>query len=343
MRQIGTTSLGDGYGVAVSASGEIYVADAADNTVKVYDPADSGNFPDEESATIDGSATSTGEFTSLRDAALAVDRVSGNVYVLDNTQPANTEQPRARVHVFSAAGTYLGHLKYDVVHGAPTGIAVDNSATGTQGRVYVTSGNTHFGGVYVYAAGSAITATPRAPTIPPTPPGGDSLFPTVPIGGAAPPPGGISCEGDACQVLPPDPVDPTLTTLLPGLGNPKPRYVRYRHRAKKKKHGRQGKHRRHRAATATAKARTSLSTAAGPAASAAEAGPAGAPASAGGGSSAASAAAGTAAVLLPGAAGFDAAAYANGAVAATQAGSHPYSLEFSVALDQSGGRQIYAA
>jgi hypothetical protein len=33
-----------------------------------------------------------------------------------------------------------------------------------------------------------------------------------------------ACEGDACQSLPPDPIDPTLTTLLTGPGNPAVRY-----------------------------------------------------------------------------------------------------------------------
>ena len=43
--------------------------------------------------------------------------------------------------------------------------------------------------------------------------------------------------------------------------------------------------------------------------------------------------------LLPGSAGFDATAYADGGKAATQAGSHPYSLELSVALNQGGGQE----
>ncbi|HWO15419.1 MAG TPA: NHL repeat-containing protein, partial [Solirubrobacterales bacterium] len=332
---IGIGSLSEGYGVAVSASGEVYVADAADNTVGVYDPADSGNFPDDPSATIDGSGAPAGEFSSLRDAALAVDRTSGDVYVVDNTQPARTEQPRARIQVFDSSGGYEGHLKYDVVDGAPTGIAVDNSAGAGQGRVYVTSGNTHFGGLYAYAAGSATGDAPRAPTIPPVPPGGGDLFPTVPIGGAAPPPGGISCEGDNCQVLPPEPVDPTLTTLLQGLGNPTPRYKRYRSHRKKRCEKREGRKRR---ACLRGKGKGRR---AGAGASRATAGSTHAPSamSAAGAGSATNATAGTpiAQGLLPGAAGFDAAAYANGAVAATQAGSHPYSLEFSVALDQSGG------
>ena len=34
----------------------------------------------------------------------------------------------------------------------------------------------------------------------------------------------MPCNGDACQPLPPEPVDPTLTTLLAGPGNPPVRY-----------------------------------------------------------------------------------------------------------------------
>lgn len=48
----------------------------------------------------------------------------------------------------------------------------------------------------------------------------------------------IPCFGDSCQVLPPEPIDPALGTLVPGLGNPKVHYFRYgRHRPHKhKKH-----------------------------------------------------------------------------------------------------------
>jgi phosphodiesterase/alkaline phosphatase D-like protein len=44
----------------------------------------------------------------------------------------------------------------------------------------------------------------------------------------------LACEGDDCQILPPPPVDPTLTTLLQGLGNPAVRYHRLNHRKKPK-------------------------------------------------------------------------------------------------------------
>lgn len=77
-----------------------------------------------------------------------------------------------------------------------------------------------------------------------TDPGGQDLYDARVGGGfaeASPP---ISCEGDACQVLPPEPRDPTLTTLLSGRGNPAVRYTRYG--AKKKgRHKKHGKHAHH--------------------------------------------------------------------------------------------------
>jgi hypothetical protein len=37
----------------------------------------------------------------------------------------------------------------------------------------------------------------------------------------------LPCSGDSCQILPPEPTDPTLTTLLSGPGNPSVRYRKY--------------------------------------------------------------------------------------------------------------------
>jgi hypothetical protein len=151
--KIGLGSLGDAYGLAVSG-GRVYVPDAADDTVKVYDPAISKVSP---VAVIDGHGVAAGHFTSLRDAAIAVDRVSGKVYVADNLQPQFTEEPEAAIYVFSAAGAYLGRLRDNVVDGEPPGLAVDNSAQTTQGRVYVTSGNTEIASVYAYGPGAETT------------------------------------------------------------------------------------------------------------------------------------------------------------------------------------------
>jgi hypothetical protein len=162
---IGEGSLGDGYGVAVSGypatKGFLYVPDAATETVKVYDPATSKTDPVAE---IDGAGTPLGHFASLRDSAVAVDNARGTVYLTDDLSPDYTEGHEAVVYAFDAAGAYLGRLKYAVQTAQPAGLAVDNTALFTQGRVYVTSGYAELGAVYAYApesAGTAAVALPR--------------------------------------------------------------------------------------------------------------------------------------------------------------------------------------
>lgn len=148
-------SIEEGYGLAVSAfpatAGRLYVPDAADDVVEVYDPAVDLEGP---IAVIDGSEVPGGGFVSLHDSAVAVDRVSGKVYVADNLQPQFTEQPEAAIYLFGPGGAYLGRLKHNVIDALPPGLAVDNSAEATQGRVYVTSGDTEFAGVYAYGPGA---------------------------------------------------------------------------------------------------------------------------------------------------------------------------------------------
>jgi hypothetical protein len=168
--RIGVGTLEDGNGVAVSqypgTAGLVYAPDAASGTVKVYDPIVDTVNPVAE---IDGGETPEGEFISLRDASIAIDRVSGDLYVVDNLQPRYTEKPQAIVYVFDSAGTYRGHLKYKVTDALPVGLAVDNTASpthplGTQGRVYVTSGNTAPAAIYAYPPGAATTAAPAPST-----------------------------------------------------------------------------------------------------------------------------------------------------------------------------------
>lgn len=164
--KIGEGSLQDGYGVAVSrypgTFGRIYVPDAGSDTVKVYDPQVDKDNPVE---VIDGSALPKGGFTSLRDSAVAIDRVSGDIYVADDTRPQHSECGEATIQIFDAAGVYEGHLEFQVCDAYAPGLAVDNSPTprwpeGHQGRVYVTSGNTDGAAIYAYPPGAATTATP---------------------------------------------------------------------------------------------------------------------------------------------------------------------------------------
>jgi DNA-binding beta-propeller fold protein YncE len=159
---IGVGNLSDGYGLAIDAAGRLYVADASTNAVKVYDP--SALDKEHPIAEIHGPGKG---FTSLTDAALAVDRsggaTHGNLYVTDNLQPTYTERPAAQVDVFNSSGAYLGVLRYKIIDALPAGLAVDNSAQASRGRVYVTSGNTDQAGVYAYAPGSQV-ASAQPPT-----------------------------------------------------------------------------------------------------------------------------------------------------------------------------------
>jgi hypothetical protein len=64
-------------------------------------------------------------------------------------------------------------------------------------------------------------------------PGAIDLYDARVGGGFGEPGGGIPCEGDSCQALPPEPTEPTLTTLLSGPGNPPVHYTRYGFKAAK--------------------------------------------------------------------------------------------------------------
>jgi hypothetical protein len=158
---VGLGSLEDGYGLAVSeypaTAGLLYVPDAASNTVKVYSPE-----PPEPTtapvAEIDGSGTPLGHFSSLRNSAIAVDNSTGEIYLADVLEPEFSEVSESVIYVFSSAGAYEGRLKISIENALPPGLAVDNSGTATQGRVYVTSGNTELAAVYAYPAHAATSA-----------------------------------------------------------------------------------------------------------------------------------------------------------------------------------------
>ncbi len=175
--RIGEGTLEDGYGIAFSGfkdtAGYLYVPDAATDTVKVYDPATDMINPVEE---IDGAETPTEGFVSLRDSAVAVDRISGQIYVADLLHPAGYERPEAAIYAFEATGEYAGRLKYNVIDARPPGLAVDNSLAISFGRLYVTTGNTVGASVYAYAPGSASKSPPLCAPGGPCPGQGEAGF-----------------------------------------------------------------------------------------------------------------------------------------------------------------------
>ena len=163
VQKIGEGTLSDGYGIAVSAfpatAGLLYVPDAATKTVKVYDPKTDTVNPI-------ASLAKPGGFGSLQDSAIATDNATGEIYVTDTLGPQLSESPEAIVYVFSSTGSYEGRLKHATVDAAPAGLAVDNSATATQSRVYVTSGIAENASIYAYPphAATSTSAPPLALT-----------------------------------------------------------------------------------------------------------------------------------------------------------------------------------
>ena len=147
--RFGLGSLVEGFGVAFSyfaaTEGDVYAADAATGTVKVYDSA-SPAAPVRE---IDGAGTPQGGFVSLFDASLTTDQTNGHVLVADNTEPG-FEHPAAVVDEFNAAGLYRGQLPHPLVDSEPVAITVNEAPTARRGEVYVTSGN---GSSIVFPAG----------------------------------------------------------------------------------------------------------------------------------------------------------------------------------------------
>lgn len=180
--QIGLGSLEDAYGVAVnSSSGLVYVPDASDRTVKVFDPAGNPAVP------VDTIAGPPGKgFRSLVDASLAVDESAtegnGHLLVVDNLKP-HFPFPEVAVYEFEADGTYLDRLQTRTVgpqgeerqgpiFAEPSGIAVDQAS----GDLYVTTGNS--------ANANAVKYGPYLSSAPASAEGGSGGESSAPSGGA---------------------------------------------------------------------------------------------------------------------------------------------------------------
>ncbi len=159
-QKIGLGSLGEAFGVAVDfETGRVYVADAADETVKAFDPETSLATPVE---TIEGpEGTGGGHFHSLFNAALAVDNSGtdgkGHLLVVDDLKP-RLDSPQAAIYEFDADGTSLGprleprtvggpgNKVQGPIFGEPSGLAVDSKT----GYLFVTTGNSDDANVVLY-------------------------------------------------------------------------------------------------------------------------------------------------------------------------------------------------
>lgn len=171
--RIGLGSLGDAYGLAVDPAGaRVYVPDAADDAVEVYEPAGDPLHPVSSIAGPDGLS-----FASLVDAAVTVDPTNDHLLVVDNLQ-FGYEQPKAAVYEFDASGEFLGRLPgrrsesqpWGLVHGEPSGLAVDPKT----GKLFVTTGNGEGSNALEYGPyvpGAPLAAQPLGET-PTSTPGG---------------------------------------------------------------------------------------------------------------------------------------------------------------------------
>lgn len=169
--QIAADSGADYYGLGVSG-GKVYLADAATDTVKVFE---ADGTPAGPVAEINGSATPQGEFVSLVDAAVTIDPTNEHLLVMDNLQPGFVH-PRGAIEEFDSTGTFLGQLPGSPIDGGPSGMTVSAS-----GVLFVTSGNSEEGTVFAYEPYSG--SAPLAPLTQPS--GAPSASVTQDIGGTA--------------------------------------------------------------------------------------------------------------------------------------------------------------
>ena len=157
--RIGQGTLADGYGLAV-AGGRVYVPDASDRTVKVYEPAKDTVNP---VLTISGAETAQHGFSSLVDASVAVDPESGHVLVVDNLQPG-FEHPQAQIDEFQPNGAFLGAVSQRFTDAEPSGLAFG------AGNFYASAGNAGEGAVLKfgpYSGGGAGPSEVRGPATSP--------------------------------------------------------------------------------------------------------------------------------------------------------------------------------
>lgn len=161
--KIGLGSLHDAYGLAVFG-GKVYVPDAADDTVKVFEPAKNLSDPVK---TITGPAGLS--FVSLVDAAVAVDPTNGHLLVVDNVKPGH-KAPEAAIYEFDSPEnnySFLDRLDGEPIDGEPSGLAVDPGS----GKLFVTTGNSEKSNVLAYGPYESPSPLAAPGGAPPSTPG----------------------------------------------------------------------------------------------------------------------------------------------------------------------------
>ena len=174
--RIGEGTLREGYGLAVSdypeTEGEIYVPDAATDTVKVYDPTVDLSDPVK---VIDGSGTPRNRFTylgNLGESEAAIDPTDGHLFVLDEVGHGLSEEPEIVVYEFNAEGDYRGQILapptfitkpfgyltfHRMTEARPSGIAIGSYVDKSleiayKDAVYVSGGYSEGSGIWIFGA-----------------------------------------------------------------------------------------------------------------------------------------------------------------------------------------------
>jgi hypothetical protein len=132
----------------------------------------------------------------------------------------------------------------DVYEWEATGEGTCAQAVGC--RAILSNGTLPDGATFVDASGDGTDAFfLTSASLVKTDPGSLDLYDARVNGGFPEPSPPIACEGDACQLLPPSPRNPTLATLVPGAGNPAVVYHKYCRKGYVKRKGicvKRGKH-----------------------------------------------------------------------------------------------------
>ena len=203
--RIGLGTLEDAYGLAV-VGGKVYVPDAANDTVKVYEPAIDPVTP---ATVIDGTATPQGRFVSLVDAAVAIDPTNGHLIVLDNLQPG-FEFPQAAIEEFDSSGTFLGQVAQKVIDGEPGGLAFEGST------LYVTNGNSEEAALFKFGAYTSVSSLAAQSSLSPV---AESLVPAAGSSSpVSPAPAGTPQAFRLSSAAAARDGSATVTTVLPSAG-----------------------------------------------------------------------------------------------------------------------------